>query len=63
MLKKFKVFGSIVGSKYLGVYEVENAEEAIEKALDKAKALLCPQCSFDFDDLQISEAIAEEVEE
>lgn len=62
-MKKWSVVGKVVGSKYLGDFEAETAEEAVEKALesDAAQVGMCHECFPECEDGQIEEATAEEV--
>jgi len=50
-MKKFRVYGIITGTKYLGEFEAETADEAEDKASSsEANAVsLCHQCSGEFD--------------
>ncbi len=60
---KYAVYGIVRGTKYLGVFEAENEEQAIQAALgsDANSLSLCHQCAdgFDLDDISCSEAVAE----
>jgi len=51
----------VVGSKYLGEFEAETEEEAIEKGLESnaAHVSLCHQCSGECEDPTIEEGSAE----
>lgn len=62
-MPKFRVNGEVVGGKYLGVFEANNAEEAIEKALNSGRCHvgLCHQCSEHMGDLEVEDATAEQV--
>lgn len=62
---KFRVSGTVVGSKYLGVFEAKTKEEAEEKALSspEASVSLCHQCSSECEDPEIQEAHAELMED
>lgn len=61
-MKKWTVTGVVTGSKYLGTYEAETAEEAIEMALESeaASCSVCHQCSSQVEDPQIERAVASE---
>lgn len=58
---KYHVIGSVKGSKYLGVYEADSAEEAIEAALNEqgGPISLCHSCSSQCEDGSVEEATAE----
>jgi len=51
------VYGSIVGSKYLGEFEAETKEAAIQQALNSAEASisLCHECSHEISDPTVDE--------
>jgi len=59
----FRVNATVTGSKYLGEFEAETAEDAIEMALnsDRAVVSLCHHCSDKCIDPECSEAFAEEM--
>jgi hypothetical protein len=61
MSKMWRVHGTVTGSKYLGEFEAETEEEAIEKALDSDAAYisLCHQCSGNCEDPTVESATAE----
>lgn len=61
-VKKFVVYGAVVGSKFLGVFEAETEEAAVEKALESDECFVsfCHQCSDNCEDPQIETATAEE---
>jgi hypothetical protein len=56
-MAKFKVYGQVVGSKYLGEVEANSKEEAEIKGgnLDECYVSLCHQCSRECDDPQIGD--------
>lgn len=60
----YSVVGKVYASKYLGEFEADSPEDAVEKALasDAAAVCLCHQCSDQAEDAEISDAIAELVE-
>jgi len=64
-MKKWDVYGKVVGSKYLGQFEAESAEKAIDLAGDELSHIsLCWSCSdLIEDDLEIIDPIAVEVPE
>lgn len=59
-MPKFDVTGIVTGSKYLGQFEADNKEAAIELALISGAAWvrLCHQCSDECDSPEIEEAVA-----
>jgi hypothetical protein len=62
-MKKFRVWGKVVGTKYLGVHEAQTAEAAEEMAIegDQGYIRLCHRCSDQCEDPEIVEATAEEI--
>lgn len=62
-MKRYRVIGAVVGSKYLGEFKAESAEEAVELAMRSADVRLCNQCSDECEDPEIASAEAEEIEE
>ena len=63
-MRKYKVYGIVTGSKYIGEFEAESPEEAQELAAesDKVYVSICHQCSDECDDPQITEFQAEAVD-
>jgi hypothetical protein len=59
---KYRVYGTVVGSKYLGVFEADTPEHAVELALMTASVGLCYQCSHECEDPEITDASAEPIE-
>ena len=61
-MKKYACYGRVVGTKYLGEVEAENAEEAAEKAeqLDTTYISLCHHCSAQVEDPEVSTIMVEE---
>lgn len=60
-MPKYKVYGTVTGGKYLGVYEAPTKEKAEQKALMEAHVDLCHQCADECEDGEITEAHAEEI--
>lgn len=62
-LKTFRVFASVMGSKYLGEFQAATKEEAEDMALksDAASISLCHQCSHECEDAAVDKVEAEEV--
>ena len=61
---KYTVSGVGRGSKYLGEFDSESGQAAIDLALESAAATvsLCHRCSDECEDPQITEAFADVVE-
>ena len=48
---KFSVWVPVVGTAFLGLFEAESKEAAIEMAIEQAPGIsLCHQCADDIDD-------------
>lgn len=63
-MKKYRVYGIVTGSKYLGEYEANSKEEAEDMALRKDGHVgLCHQCTSECEDAEIHEVQVEEVDE
>lgn len=64
-MKKFRVWGKVVGSKYLGEFEAATKKKAEEMALEseEASVRLCHQCSGECEDAEIDDVSAEVVKE
>lgn len=62
-MKKYRVYGIVTGSKYLGIIEAENEDDAKEKGfnLDGVYVSVCHQCSNEIDDPDIHEIQVEEI--
>ena len=60
--KKYRAYGIVTGSKYLGEYEADSPEEAEEMALNKSNVFLCHQCADECEDPEIHEVTVELVE-
>lgn len=62
-MKKFAVYGRVVGSKFLGVFEAETANEAEEKALaENGYVSVCHQCSDQIEEAEI-DGVTSEIQE
>nr|WP_297388201.1 hypothetical protein [uncultured Roseateles sp.] len=65
--KKFRVYGIVTGTKYLGEFEAETEEEATAMGLNSTNNSLsiCHRCSesFDLDDVACGDAHVEEVQD
>jgi hypothetical protein len=64
-MKHYHVYGLVSGSKFLGTFAAETAEEACDKASesDACRVGLCNQCADEIDNAEIVEIDAEEVKE
>lgn len=62
---KYLIYGKVVGSKYIGEVEASSEREAIEKGweLDETCVYLCCQCSRQCEDGEITDLLAEPLEE
>jgi len=60
---KYRVYGTVTGCKYLGTYEANSEDAAIDMAVGNAYVSLCHQCSNHIDDPEITEIQAELVED
>jgi len=58
-MAKFHVSGTVVGSTYIGEFEADTEEAAIEKASRSAHVSLCHQCSPSCENIEITEISAE----
>lgn len=60
--KTYHVYATVIGGKYIGTVEVENAEEAEELGWDhpNACAVLCHQCAREISDPEIDKIEVEE---
>lgn len=58
---KYRCYGIVTGSKYLGTVEAENKKEAEDKAwkLDTTSVNVCHQCSDEVDSPEIQEIAVE----
>lgn len=61
-MPRFRVYGIVSGTKFLGEVEANDAEAAKEQLADEAWVNICHHCSHEIDDPQIVELQAEEVE-
>jgi hypothetical protein len=61
-MPKFSVYATVTGSKYLGDFEADTKEAAIEQAEASGAAWvsLCHQCDSECEDPQAHDLIAEE---
>lgn len=61
-LKRWSVTGTVVGSTWVGIYEAETAEEAIELAQPDVSVSVCHQCARKISDPEVEDFHAEEIE-
>lgn len=61
-MPKYRVYGVITATKYLGEFEAENEEQAEEMASKVAYVSICHQCSREIEGPEISEIIVDKVE-
>ncbi len=54
-MARFRVYATVVGSKYLGEFDAEDEAAAKQMALasDEAGILLCHQCSHECEDPEV----------
>lgn len=64
-MPKFRINATVVGGKYIGEFEADTAEKAIEMAeqSEKAYVSLCHHCTDQCEDPECSEFHAEEIKD
>lgn len=64
-MSRYSVVGHVSASKWLGYFEANSPEEAVEMALDSqdAHVSVCHQCADEISDPEIEDATAELDEE
>lgn len=60
-MKRWNVYAAVHASAYLGEYEAETEDDAIEMALNEASVSVCHYCAKKIQDPEIGEATAEEI--
>lgn len=62
-MPKFRVYGKVVATKYIGEFEAETKEQAEEMAWKSEETYisLCHQCTSEAEDPEIHELEVEEV--
>lgn len=62
-MPKYAVIGTVVGAKYLGDFEADTPEEAVEKAVEAAggPVSLCHACSSECEDGEVQDGVADEI--
>lgn len=60
-MTKYRVYGVVSGSKYLGEFDAETEEQALEMAShsDECYVTLCHYCHSECEDAEITEMVAE----
>ena len=59
-MPKFRVYGKVVGTKYLGTYEAKTKQDAIEQGVKKEGFIsLCHHCSKECEDAEVTNITAE----
>jgi hypothetical protein len=61
----YRVYGKVVGTKYIGEFEAESKEEAEKMAMgsDKFSVSVCHYCSSECEDPEIESVIVESDED
>lgn len=63
-MPRYRVYGKVVGSKYMGEYEATSKKEAEGMAVEaEGRCRLCHQCSDECEYPEIEDVTVEEVEE
>lgn len=64
-MKNYNVYAKVVGSKWIGVIEAENEEEAIQIGVhhENCYVSLCHQCASECDDLEVTGVFANPVDD
>lgn len=57
--RRWSVSGAVVGGTFVGDYEAETGQEAIEMARGDADVSICRQCSGNISDLTVERLVAE----
>jgi hypothetical protein len=63
-MPKYRVYGKVIGTKYLGTFEADNEQEAIEKGLDSDDVSITLYHSYEdqVDGLEVEDARVDLVE-
>jgi hypothetical protein len=61
-MTKYRVYGVVTGTKYIGEFEADSKEEAEQMAWDSEKGYIsiCHQCAREIDEPTITEMVVEE---
>ena len=62
-MPKYYVHASVVASKFIGEYEADTKEKAIEMAWKEAHVSVCHKCAGEVDEPHIDELHAEEIDQ
>jgi len=62
-MAKWRAYGKVIGSKYLGTIEANTSKEAIAKAESMAHVSVCHQCSDEIDSAEIDDIEVEPAED
>ena len=62
-MPRYAVYGLVTGTKFLGEFEAETMEKAIEMAGEDAFVNLCHHCASECDGAEIHEFKAERIDE
>lgn len=57
-MAKWSVYGKVVASTYIGEFEAETKEEALDKAGKEAHVSVCHQCSRKIEDPEVTDMTA-----
>lgn len=60
-MKRWRAYGLVGASTYIGIVEAKTKEEAIEKAFDCADVSVCHQCARTLSDPEVTGVEVEEV--
>jgi hypothetical protein len=63
VMPKYRVYGVVTGSKYLGEFIADTPEDAVAEAMGAGHVSLCHHCDSECEDAAIESAIAEPVDE
>jgi len=61
-MPRYSVTGAVHASTYIGEYDANTPEEAIERAYRDAGVSLCHECAREVSDPEVCELVAEDVE-
>ncbi|MFZ4506055.1 MAG: hypothetical protein ACOYNK_06870 [Microbacteriaceae bacterium] len=67
MMPKYRIYGKVNASKYLGEFSADSVDDAIQKAYDSEECCvcLCHQCASDAEnaEIEIDESCVEEIDD
>jgi hypothetical protein len=65
-VKKWAVYAKVTGSRYIGKFEADTEQEAIDEANNKSPrcgiATVCHQCSDVIEEIEVEADCADEIE-